>query len=128
VKEDEPKGVLCIEDNPDECELVRAILTDYEVTCTATIAETRPRLESGSYALLIIDEHLPDGSGMMLCNQLKKNGLDTPVIIISGDPYVTLGEALEVGAKIFLSKSSRSYVEDLKRFARKFAQLAKAEP
>jgi DNA-binding NtrC family response regulator len=125
---EEMKRILYVEDNFDECELVKAILTDYNVTCVATVAKARPLLAAVRHALVIIDEHLPDGSGMMLCNQLTKRDADTPVIIVSGDPYVTLAEAREAGAKTFLSKSSQTYVEDLKYLTNQLALSAKAKP
>jgi DNA-binding NtrC family response regulator len=126
VREDGTKKILCIEDNPDECELVKVILAGYDVTCVATIAAARALLEAAKYALVIIDEHLPDGSGLMLCYELIWSGQDAPVIMVSGDPYVTSAEAEEAGAKAFISKSSQTYVEDLYRFANLFALSAKA--
>ena len=122
------KRVLYIEDNADECELVKAVLTGYDVRCIATIAEARPLLASVRYVLVIIDEHLPDGSGLMLSDQWTKRDPDTPVIIVSGDPYVTLAEARGSGAKAFLSKSSQTYVEDLKYLTNQLALSAKAKP
>lgn len=126
VREDERKKVLCVEDNPDECELIKAILNGYGVACVATIAEARALLEVAGYALVIIDEHLPDGSGMSLCDQLTKNNRDASVIMVSGDPYITSTRALGAGARAFIVKGSKTYVEDLCRFANRFAMSARS--
>jgi CheY-like chemotaxis protein len=127
VKEDQAKRVLYIEDNPDECELVRAVLTGYDVTCVGTIRAAYLLLEAAGFALVIMDEHLPDGSGLRLCRGLTKSGQDAPIILVTGDPYVTSAEALDSGAKAFLSKGSQNYVEDLYQSAEQFALSAKAK-
>lgn len=127
MKEDELNRVLCIDDNRDECELVEAILAGYEVICVGSIAAAHPLLEKSRYALVIMDEHLPDGSGLGLCSRLTRRDPDTRVIMISGDPYITAAEAQEAGAKAFLSKSSQTYVEDIYRLTFQYAIKAVAK-
>ena len=64
MKERVRSEILCVEDNDDECDLIKEILTDYEVTCVPTIANACSLLEKKTYSLVILDEHLPDGSGL----------------------------------------------------------------
>lgn len=109
----EKKRVLCVEDSHDECELIREILTGYEVVCIETIAEADSLLAAEQFSLVIIDEHLPDGSGMEMCRRLRRDRADLPVIMISGDSNITAVEAVSAGARDFLSKSKVSFVEDL---------------
>ena len=127
MKEDQQKRVLCIEDNSDECELIQTILAGYDVTCVESIAAARPLLRRIRYVLVIIDEHLPDGSGLELCSQLTRREPGTPVIMTSGDPYITQAEAQEAGARALLGKSSQTYVEDIYRFASQCALRAAAQ-
>jgi DNA-binding NtrC family response regulator len=118
--------VLCVEDNHDECDLVRAILEDYEVICVPSIAEARERLRRDRFGLILIDEHLPDGSGLGLCKQISKAGLNSPVILISGDDLITCHEAVEAGAETFLTKSKPTYVDELPQLAHRLVQTASA--
>jgi DNA-binding response OmpR family regulator len=126
VKEDKTTQVLCVEDNPDEGELIKVILTGYEVTWVATIEAALTALDEASFDLVIIDEHLPDGSGLRLCDQLTRRGQSAPVIMVSGDPFITSSEVHEAGAKVFLNKNSLTYVEDLRRLTGQFSLSAKA--
>ena len=105
--------ILCVEDNEDECELIRWILKGHDVMCAATIEAASRLLESNSFDLAIIDEHLPDGSGMSLCRQLTSERAATPCIIVSGDTFITMNEAKEAGARALLLKSMVNYVEEL---------------
>src|ERR1044071_10079608 len=96
------EGILYVEDNKDECDLIREILNDHDVTCVASIREAHRMLENNRFDLAIIDEHLPDGSGMDLCRQLTANTSSTPCIIVSGDTFITLNEAKKAGAQALL--------------------------
>jgi CheY-like chemotaxis protein len=118
--------VLCVEDNHDECDLIRAILDDYEVVCVTTIAEAHKRLSQESFALLLLDEHLPDGSGLGLCKQISTEGKRMPVILVSGDDMITCEEAVEAGAETFLTKSNADYVHTLPELAHRLVHAASA--
>ncbi len=116
--------VLCVDDNHDECELVRAILDEYEVICVETVAEARERLSVERFALIVMDEHLPDGSGLSLCRRIGREGVKTPVILISSDDLITCQEAVDAGAETFLTKSKPTYVEELPQLAHHYARIA----
>jgi DNA-binding response OmpR family regulator len=118
--------VLCIEDNRDECELVKEILNEYDVTCVATIREAKRLLESDRFDLAIIDEHLPDGSGMSLCRHLTAERATTQCIIVSGDTFITENEAKEAGANALLLKSMINYVEELQWLVSRYDRSAHA--
>ena len=118
--------VLCIDDNMDDCDLVIEILNDFEVKCVSTIGEACRLLEEQKYSLIIIDEHLPDGSGLSLCGQISRKNADTPVLIATGDAYITNAEAVKCGAKALLTKSNVDYVEELMLFAGHYARTASA--
>ena len=105
--------ILCVEDNKDECELIREILNDHDVTCVTMIGEANRLLENNRFDLAIIDEHLPDGSGMDLCRMLTAEKPSTPCIMVSGDTFITVNEAKEAGASALLIKSMVNYVEEL---------------
>jgi DNA-binding NtrC family response regulator len=116
--------VLCVEDNFDECDLVREVLSDFDVKCVSTIAEACRLLAEQHYSLIIIDEHLPDGSGLGLCARISDKNAHTPRLIVTGDAYVTNAEAVKCGAKALLTKSRVDYVEELRLFAGHYARSA----
>ena len=118
--------VLCVDDNEDECDLVIEVLNEFDVTCVPTIAAARRRLENHRYALIVLDEHLPDGSGLSFCSELGRSGIGTPVIIISGDSFLTCSAADTAGARTFIAKSTPSYIDDLHQAAQQFAHSASA--
>lgn len=127
VMNNDVKGrILCIEDNKDECDLIREILRDHDVTSVATIKEAYRLLENQRFDLAIIDEHLPDGSGMSLCRQLTAEKARTPCILVSGDTFITLNEAKDAGAQALLIKSMDNYVEELQRSVSRYHRSATA--
>ena len=78
--------VLLVEDDS----AVRGILREaieiegYDVTCVATCAEAVAALAAGSYALLISDVRLADGSGRQLAARAIQAG--AKAILVSGHP------------------------------------------
>jgi DNA-binding response OmpR family regulator len=46
-------------------------------------AEARERAKDGSYDLAVVDQSLPDGAGDALSRELKMQGFDTPVLLLS---------------------------------------------
>jgi CheY-like chemotaxis protein len=120
------KRVLCIDDNHDDCELLIEILSEYEVVCVDTLTEGCRRLSDHQFDLVIVDAHLPDGSGLGLCGQIGKLNARTPVLIVTGDVYITNAEAVEAGAKAIVTKSKVTYFEELQALAGQYARSATA--
>jgi DNA-binding response OmpR family regulator len=124
MKDEERKRVLCVEDNPDECDLIREILSGYEVVCAPTMKEANTLLAGERFDLIIIDEHLTDGSGMELCRHITDLSLGPRVIMITGDPYITELEVRNAGAEALLGKGSNEYFDRLRRLANKLSLAA----
>lgn len=78
----------------------------YEVTTAATLAEARGTLETGEpHNLIVLDVMLPDGSGRSFCEQLRRSGDRTPVLMLTAKntpPDIIAG--LEAGADDYLGK------------------------
>lgn len=55
----------------------------YVVVEAANAADARKAAKDGIYALAIIDQSLPDGAGDALARELKVQGFDTPVLLLS---------------------------------------------
>lgn len=80
----------------------------YRTLVFSTAAETRAWLENApeAPAALLVDVHLPDGSGIALAKDARALFADaTSVIILSGDTSIENLRALpEAGAHLFIAK------------------------
>lgn len=88
---DPAKTVLIVEDDPD---LLRAIAFSMEVAgydvCQCRTAQALERADVESAACLVIDERLPDGSGLASLARLRARCISTPALMITSDPSRTL--------------------------------------
>ena len=69
-----PSKILVIEDEPDIRKTLEYNLSreGYDVAVCGTLQEANKLLEP-SLSLLVLDLMLPDGSGLDLCREIKKN-------------------------------------------------------
>jgi DNA-binding response OmpR family regulator len=99
--------VLCIDDHEDASEMLKLILAqeDYEVD-TAVTAQQALELAAGQeFDLYVLDRHLPDSSGLELCQRLMKITPGVPCIFYSGDAYdIHRSEAFAAGADAYVAK------------------------
>jgi two-component system phosphate regulon response regulator PhoB len=103
-----PSKILVIEDEPDIRKTLEYNLSreGYEVTVCGTLQEAKKLLEP-SLALLVLDLMLPDGSGLDLCREIKKNSLlsNIPIIILTAkDDEVDRVVGFELGADDYVTK------------------------
>jgi DNA-binding response OmpR family regulator len=80
------KRVLLVDDDA----VLRASLAEqltregpYSVIEAANAAQARDLSKEGRYALAIIDQNLPDGAGDALARELKAQGFDAPILLLS---------------------------------------------
>ncbi|MBO9100542.1 MULTISPECIES: response regulator [unclassified Rhizobium] len=77
----------------------------WDVDWVLTLAAARVAADEGSYALVLLDLHLPDGSGLCLLRSLQQTSPHIPVIILSAyDQASDRIEGLENGAIDYLTK------------------------
>ncbi len=99
--------ILIVEDEPSLRELMCRELTreSYVVECAATYDEADRKLAGYSYDCILLDIMLPDGNGLRLLEELKRNEREESVIIISArDALEDKVEGLELGADDYLAK------------------------
>lgn len=119
-----------VDDDDDFREVVGAELEDhnFSVTCFADGPLLLDFLADGNEVdVIILDWNLPTTNGVDLLPQLRRRGVNIPVIILtalSGTSYEMA--ALERGAQDFIDKSRG--VPVLARRARLIAEAAKAPP
>ena len=99
--------ILCIDDHKDASEMMKLLLSqeDYEVVTAETTKEAIELAKASEFDLYVLDRHLPDGSGLELCQQLSQITPGVPCIFYSGDAYdIHRSEALAAGADAYIAK------------------------
>ena len=99
------KRILLVEDHIDNWELVEFNLEEYIVICARDFREGMRLARQRYFDLYILDNWLPDRSGVELCRQIREFDPHTPVLFYSAAGYArdTL-EAMRAGAQGYLVK------------------------
>ena len=110
--------VLVIEDDPETAGEIVAELSShgFEVDWAATGNDGLKRAGSGSYDVMTVDRLLPELDGLSIVENIRSNGIKTPVLVLSalaevddrvrglkagGDDYLTKPFALvELSARV----------------------------
>src|SRR5579859_4569237 len=97
--------IVIVEDDAEIANLYRRILAPTDTTVIRNILAARAYLQDHVPQLIILDFHLPGGSGLQLLEYLRsRSDLSAiPVIGISSDPSLKKN-AIEQGVAVFLSK------------------------
>ncbi len=99
--------LLVVEDDPQLNQMLNFHFEDegYEVEGALTCAEAVERLHGHAFDLVMLDQQLPDGTGLDLLAQLKAADPDQAVIMITGQHDLELAiEAIKHGAADFIHK------------------------
>lgn len=99
--------ILIIEDEQSLAESIRQYLQkeDYLCEIAGTVQEGREKIEYFDYDCILLDITLPGGSGLQLLEELKQDGKQDGVIIISAKNSVEDKIAsLKLGADDYLAK------------------------
>lgn len=102
-----PPRILVVEDDPDQRRLVASILRKEEWTVAeaATVASARLALASAPVDLVLSDWKLPDGDGLELLAEVRREHAQTAFIVATA--YGTIARAVEAvraGADDYLAK------------------------
>jgi diguanylate cyclase (GGDEF)-like protein len=120
-----PLRVLLVDDDEDDCLLVREILREiphqrYDVTCAPTYEAGLDRVAAGGFDVCLVDYCLGARSGLDLLREARARGCRVPIVLLTGqgDRSVDL-QAMEAGAADFLVKGQipASLVERSIRYA-----------
>jgi DNA-binding response OmpR family regulator len=100
-----PKSILCVDDDMDTCELLQFLLNEYDFVSAHSVEKAFELIESRRFDLYIFDNWLPDGSGLELCRKVRRAGIETPIIFVSGVAQTKdVEEAIRSGASRYLTK------------------------
>jgi DNA-binding response OmpR family regulator len=99
------KHFLIVEDDIESCKILSIILADHELTVSHTLASATPHFQNQHFDLYMLDNWLPDGSGIDLCREIRTKHPDTPIIFTSAAAMTdNVNEALEAGATRYITK------------------------
>ncbi len=98
--------ILIIEDEPAIAQaLRRGLRKTYLVDTVRTGNQGLQKASLNDYAAIILDLGLPDMPGLVVCEQMREDGVTTPILILTGESGVQLKVALlDAGADDYLTK------------------------
>jgi OmpR-family two-component system manganese-sensing response regulator len=101
------KRILFVDDDEDTCELMRILLeqSGYAITIAGSFADALWLARTERFDLYILDNWLPYGTGIELCQQLRALHSSTPILFHSGvGVEANIREAMGAGANGYLVK------------------------
>ncbi|MDH5204540.1 MAG: response regulator, partial [Hylemonella sp.] len=112
LRPDHPQRVLHVEDDSDLHRVVRAMASGaFEFEHAANLAQARAMLAKTRFDVVILDQGLPDGSGLELLPLLRELSPTTRVVILSGSE-LEASHANEVQAYLLKSNISPQQLLD----------------
>lgn len=80
-------------------------MTDYEFTPVHTVEEATRLIETEAFDLYVLDNWLPDGSGVEICKKIRASGNMSPIIFTSAiGRRQDVDLAVDAGADRYLVK------------------------
>ena len=99
------KRILLVEDYDDSRDLATLTLIEYTLTCAQNFNEGLRLARQGGFDLYILDNWLPDKSGVELCRAIREFDMRTPILFYSAAAYAKdVQEGLRAGAQAYLVK------------------------
>jgi len=106
-----PARVLYVEDNPDNVEVVRQALASMgpgvDLETAPNAADGLRKAREGTFDVVLLDLHLPDGSGRELIPRLRAadSGCATSIVVVSADAtHEQIAASMAAGADHYLTK------------------------
>lgn len=106
----ESPSILLVEDEPTLTGILTTMLRQqgYSVQAASTAENALALATREKFDLVITDKNLPGRSGLALASELRRSGVDTRLMLITGYPSVAAAqEALDAGFLAFLVKPFR---------------------
>jgi DNA-binding response OmpR family regulator len=122
-----PRRILCVEDDRDTCEVLRFVMTDFDFRTVSSIAAAEALLDSERFDIYVLDNWLPDGSGIELCGKIRSIDSTSPIIFTSAiGQRQDIDLAMSAGADRYLVKpyEPETLVQAVKELLNKSGELA----
>jgi two-component system response regulator HydG len=103
--------ILIVDDDPYFLRVLSRILSgeNFQVKTAEGAAQAAEVLKENSFDVVISDLRLPDGDGLSVLQQVRKDGREVPVVILTAygevDSYL---EAMNAGVTEYLNKPVKS--------------------
>jgi DNA-binding NtrC family response regulator len=114
VTEEQTFGkILIIDDEKDNTEIIKDILEDvnYSTMLARSAAEAKVVLAANHFDLILMDVWMPGQDGISLLSEWHSEGLDTPVVMMSGHAEPSdIVKAMKLGAVDFLKKPLHDFL------------------
>ena len=107
------KEILCIEDQPDTCDMFQILLPEYRIVSAASKAEGVNLAREHRFSLILLDYYLPDGTGDEVCGMIREFDQVTPILFVTGSPSFTERCARAIGAQGTVNKTSPTFIEQI---------------
>jgi DNA-binding response OmpR family regulator len=123
----DPRRILCVEDDRDTCEVLRFVMTDFDLTTVSSVAAAEALLESEPFDIFVLDNWLPDGSGVELCERIRRLDPTSPIIFTSAiGQRQDIDLAMNAGADRYLVKpyEPEALVQTVKELLNRSGELA----
>jgi len=120
--------VLLVEDDPEHAALARqvleATLDDVAVSLATDLATARELCAGSTWSLVVVDNRLPDGSGLELLRSLRETAPAMPVLMLTGEGAESIAvEAFRQGAADYVVKAN-GYLDELSGRVRALLEAA----
>ncbi len=102
---------------------------NFEITRVLRGKDALEHLHSGQFDIVVLDYSLPGETGLEIFHQMKEQGIDIPVVFVSGSGNeVVAAEAIRLGAQEYIVKDPRcGYLEILADALKKALRQWKTE-
>ena len=100
-------SVLIVDDMPENIKLAASILTgrEYEIFFATSAQQAIEVLESSDIHLILLDVMMPEMNGYELCQKLRSEGKDLPIIFLTAmHDTDNIVKAFEVGGNDYIMK------------------------
>ncbi len=101
------RTILVVDDESSIRKTLEGALTDegYQVVTASSASQAFELIQKHNPDLILLDIWMPEMDGLTALDQLKTQGLDTPIIIMSGHGNIeTAVKATKLGAFDFVEK------------------------
>lgn len=113
MTEGAPLKVLVVEDEADIAHYIRKLLVKkfgVEVEISPNLFTGRVLIEAGGFDIVTIDYQLPDGDGLSLLEEITRESVHPPVIVVTGQgDERTAVRAFAAGAAGYVVKDAKLY-------------------
>jgi len=109
VSFDREINLLIVDDSEDVFEGIKAFLGDQDLINISWAENTKKALtmlKQGQFDMIFLDHFLKDGTSIDFLNKIEKEGIETPVIVVSGyGDEMLASQVIQCGAYDYLPKN-----------------------